>query len=78
MNYIHNTNATVIPYRTLVADNPNSSLPADGTEIILTDWYVVHTQPQPAYNPDTHRVVETPPLWDGAQYNQTWAVQALT
>lgn len=78
--YINDTTQEQKTHYQLRQDNPDSSLPKSGTEIIQLDddWYLVHTTPQPEYDLNTQRVVELAPVKTEDIYYQVWEVQALS
>jgi len=65
-------------YYTLKEENPNVSMPQDGTEVILTVWFVVHVTPKPAYDTDTQKLEAQAPIKTGGIYKQEWGVKPLT
>ncbi len=76
--YINNDTKEQQSYYTLKANNPNKSLPQDGTEIIDEVWYFVHTTPRPAYDKYTETTQEIEPIKTGEIYNQAWEVIDLS
>ena len=72
-----NNNGVQISYSELVAANPNKSLPADRTNIILTIWFYIHPASQPAYDQYKEEVTAVTPIKIGNEYFQTWEVRLL-
>ena len=78
MSYINDTTQIQETYNNLRVNNPNVSVPINGTNIILTDWYFIHLTDRPPYNSDTEKLVEGTPLKFGNHYDQFWDVVPLT
>lgn len=59
-------------------DNPQTSFPADPSDVHLANWDVlfVAPAPQPAHDPVTQNISETTPTLVGGVWTQTWAVSA--
>ena len=82
MNYI-NTTTGEYPYSLwqLRRDNPNTSFPAEPTEVDILPFgcRFVYTTPQPNHDPRTQQVVELPPEpGQGDSYYQRWQVVAAS
>lgn len=78
MNYISTITTNIKSYYRLKSENPEVSLPVDGTEIILTDWYLIHTVPPPDYNRKTQRLETGDPEMVEGSYYEVWLIVELT
>ena len=58
---------------------PNTSFPETITDATLEglDFAIIYDTVKPAYNPNTHKIVEDTPTYDGNQYNQVWLIVVL-
>ncbi len=77
MNYINDTTKEQLSHNALKAANPDKSLPAYGTPVIMDVWYLIVASNQPAYDKYTQAVDEVEPVKTGEIYNQTWAIVSL-
>lgn len=65
----------------LIRDNPSTSFPAGGlSPADLAEWNVfpVHFSDQPSIDPLSERLIELPPIFDGASWIQQWSVESLS
>lgn len=75
--YINDITQEQKTYQELRLANPNTSLPVETTNIILSIWYYVTPTAKPIYDSYTQEVQEAVPIKVGERYNQVWEVQAL-
>jgi len=76
--YINNTTLEQKNWGDLKVLYPNSSLPKNGTEIILDLWYLIHNEAKPAIDPYTQKVVAGAVTKIADIYYQTWLVEPLS
>ena len=77
--YINNINNELIrSYQQLKLGNPTISIPKDGTEVILTDWYLIHQDPKIEYNRYTEKLEYSQAVFKDPFYTRGWIVAALT
>lgn len=64
----------------LIRDNPNISFAVHMSPEDLISWglYVVHPSPYAEFNPLTHRLTETNPVFDGEKWVQQWSIEVLS
>ena len=75
--YINDETLETKYYSELKNDNPNTSMPPNGTPIILTVWFYVIPTEQPEYDKYTQKLVEGEPRKEGDEYYQVWEVVNL-
>ena len=78
MNYINNTTQEVLNYYSLKSEFPNSSLPADGTDIIFDLWYLINPTTPPFYDTDTEKLSPGDPILVVGKYEQVWNIVPLS
>ncbi|MCK9235995.1 MAG: hypothetical protein M0P09_06730 [Acholeplasmataceae bacterium] len=66
----------IYPYQDWKQDFPNISFPSprDGLDFPEQEIFWVHPTEQPEYDPETHYVVEGPPVFVDDQWQQTWEI----
>ena len=76
--YINDSTQEQKTYNAIKADNPNVSMPVNGTEVLIDIWYFINPTAQGSYNPDIETWTEDPPAKTGEVYNQVWLLTPLT
>lgn len=76
---IENDQIVKYPISNIHQELPNISFPEDMTNVHLPEGYVkVHYTPSPAYNPDTHKVKPSDPVFNGEVWEQGYTVEPLS